>query len=80
MVIKYTKENRNLIGFIMGITYTIVFNAYFHDKTIDNSIAFSLPFLLFAALLGIGISKVRKDKNSGVYFAVISLLLIIGTI
>tara|TARA_R110000737_G_scaffold280745_1_gene287383 strand:- start:101 stop:340 length:240 start_codon:yes stop_codon:yes gene_type:complete len=71
----YTKDRLNLIGIIMGVTYTLNFNWQNGDNAMSMTFAYSLPFLLFSAILGFGISKLRKDKNFGIYFALISLLL-----
>lgn len=60
----------------MGICYTLYFNWRDSPYPFASTIAFSIPFLLFAFILAFGISKVRKDNNYGIYFAVISLLLL----
>lgn len=74
---EFTKENKNMIGVIMGISYTIYFNWQTGQYPLANTIAYSIPFLLISALIGFGISKIRKDKNFGVYFAVITLIFVV---
>lgn len=75
-MLEFTKENRNIAGIIMGISYTIYFNWQDMAYPLANTVAFSLPFIIFSGLLGFGISKIRKDNNYGIYFAVISLLMV----
>ena len=74
-MLEYTKENRNLIGIIIGLSYTLYFN-YNPDilYPVTSTIGYSLPFLIVSFLIGFTISLVRKDKNYGIYFALISLI------
>ena len=79
-MLEFTKENKNMIGVIMGIIYTLYFNWQSSQYPIGSTIAYSLPFLLVSALISYGISKIRKDNNFGIYFAVISLIFLIANI
>ncbi|MEQ3664074.1 hypothetical protein [Olleya sp.] len=80
-MLEFTKENRNMIGIIMAIIYTLTFNWIDNGRfPLIDTLAYSLPFLAFSALFGFGISKFRKDNNFGIYFAVISLLLVVSKI
>tara|TARA_R110002110_G_scaffold61285_15_gene172264 strand:- start:671 stop:910 length:240 start_codon:yes stop_codon:yes gene_type:complete len=73
-MLKYTKDGLNFIGIIMGFTYTLYFNKQDVENALSMTFAYSLPFLIFSVILGFGISKLRKDKNFGIYFALISLM------
>jgi phage shock protein PspC (stress-responsive transcriptional regulator) len=77
---EFTKENRNIIGVIMGISYTLYFNLRIGQYPLIETLVYSLPFLAASALIGFGISKVRKDNNFGIYFAVISLIFVVSKI
>jgi hypothetical protein len=79
-MLEFTKENRNMIGIIMGISYTLYFNYRVSQYPLIETFVYSLPFLVVSALIGFGISKVRKDNNFGIYFAVISLIFIVSKI
>lgn len=79
-MLEFTKENKNFIGIIIGISYTLYFNWQNSQYPIGSTIAYSLPFLLVSALIGFGISKIRKDDNFGIYFAIISLIFVIANI
>jgi hypothetical protein len=76
----FTKENKNMIGIISAISYTLYFNWQNGQYPLANTIAYSIPFLFISALISFGISKTRRDNNFGVYFAVISLIFVIATI
>ncbi len=69
-----------MIGVIMGISYTLYFNWQNNQYPLSSSIAYSLPFLAISALIAFGISKIRKDNNFGIYFAVISLILVVSKV
>lgn len=77
---EFKKENINTIGVIMAISYTLFFNWQNGEYPLSNTIAYSLPFLVISALIGFVISKIRKDNNFGIYFAVISLIFVIAII
>lgn len=78
---EFTKENKNMIGVIMAITYTLYFFNWQNDQySLDSTLAYSLPFLVISALIGFGISKIRKDNNFGIYFAVNTLIFVIANI
>lgn len=77
-MLEFTKENRNLIGIIMGISYTLSFNWRIGQFPLIETFAYSLPFLTVSALVGFGISKIRKDNNYGIYFAIIALIFVIS--
>jgi len=79
-MLEFTKENKNMIGVIMAISYTLFFNWQSGQYPLANTIAYSLPFLIVSALIGFGISKIRKDNNFGIYFAVISLIFVVSNI
>ncbi len=76
-MLEFTKDNKNLIGVILGLSYTLYFNWQSGQYPFMNTIAYCVPFLLISILIGIGISKIRKDNNYGIYFAVISLVFIL---
>lgn len=79
-MLEFTKENKNTIGVIMAISYTLYFNWQNSEHPLVSTIAYSLPFLAISALIGFGISKIRKDNNFGIYFAIISLVFTIANI
>lgn len=75
MIFKYSEINRNKIAYILGIIYTVYFNINGRgDLAIINSVAYSIPFILFNLIISFVISKLIKDQNHGVYFCVISLI------
>jgi len=75
-MLEFNQTNLNFAGIIMGISYTLYFNWQSTPFSLSSTIAYSLPFLAFSGFLGFGISKIRKDNNYGIYFAVLSLLLL----
>lgn len=77
MIFKYSEINRNKIGFILGIIYTVYFNINGRgDIAILNSVAYSIPFIIFNLIISYIISKLIKDQNHGVYFCIISLVIL----
>ncbi|MCM4162795.1 MULTISPECIES: hypothetical protein [unclassified Arenibacter] len=76
-MLELTKENRNMIGVIMGISYTLYFNWRIGEYQLIETFAYSLPFLVVSAIIGLGISKIRKDNNYGIYFALITLIFLV---
>ena len=75
MIFKYSEINRNKIAYILGIIYTVYFNINGRgDLAIINSVAYSIPFILFNLIISFVFSKLIKDQNHGVYFCVISLI------
>jgi hypothetical protein len=72
----FNQQNINLIGIFLGIFYTLYFNWQVGQYPISSTIAYSIPFLIFSALIAFAISKIRKDKYYGIYFAVICLIFV----
>ena len=79
-MLEFTKENKNIIGVIMAINYTLYFNWQNNQHPLPSTIAYCLPILIISASIGFGISKIRKDNNFGVYFAISSLIITTATI
>ena len=77
MILKLKNLNYSKIGYVLGIIYCIYFNNQNQDyNDYIISFAFSIPFLIISFLIGFGISKIRKDKLSGVYFLITNLILV----
>jgi ABC-type dipeptide/oligopeptide/nickel transport system permease subunit len=76
MIIPFKKKYVSVIGYFLGIIYCVFFNSIKEDIEYIFAFAYSVPFILFSLLIGIAISKLRKDKLSGIYFLICCLLLV----
>ena len=78
MIFIFNNKNFSTTGYILGIIYSVFFNAINNGYSDDylGAFFFSIPFILISALIGIVISKLRKDKLSGVYFLISCLILV----
>ena len=78
MIVKFDNKNISKIGYLLGVLYSIFFNSIIggYNNDFVGAFVYSLPFMLFAFLIGFAISRYRKDKLSGVYFLVTCLTLV----
>ena len=76
MIIPFNHKNISIIGYFLGIFYSVIFNASKNNYDYVISFAYSIPFILLSVLIGVAISKIRKNKLSGVYFLIACLLLV----
>ena len=73
---KFELNNLSKIGYALGVVYCVYFNYVKENYTeMISAIFYSIPFVVFAFLVSLAISKVRKDKKSGIYFCIIVLLM-----
>ncbi len=73
---KFELNKLSKIGYALGVIYCVYFNYVRENYTETiNAFFYSIPFIIFASFVSLGISKVRKDKKSGIYFCVIILLM-----
>ena len=76
MIIPFNQKNISKIGYFLGVFYSVIFNASKNNNDYLSSFAYSIPFILLSVLIGVSISKFRKNKLSGVYFFISCLVLI----
>ena len=71
---EYNEKNLNLGGAIIGLTAIFT---YFNQGSVVDTLAYCTTWVVLAAAIAFGITKIKKNKKFGIYFGIVLIIMVL---